>query len=76
MIAVCNNLLSSACPDLDTDCELVWAKIELLGARNQQVGAYYRPPSANNTLLGRSTVFTVMNITAYINLDIDDQNII
>ena len=52
MIAVCNNLLSSACPDLDTDCELVWAKIELLGARNQQVGAYYRPPSANNTLLG------------------------
>ena len=28
MIAVCNNLLSSACPDLDTDCELVWAKID------------------------------------------------
>ena len=46
MIAVRNNLLSSACPDLDTDCELVWAKIELLGARNLYVGAYYRPPSA------------------------------
>ena len=52
MIAVRNNLLSSACPDLDSDCELVWAKIELLGARNIYVGAYYRPPSANNTLLG------------------------
>ena len=52
MIAVRNNLLSNACPDLDTDCELVWAKIELLGARNLYVGAYYRPPSANNTLLG------------------------
>ena len=52
MIAVCNNLLSSACPDLDTDCELVWAKIELLGARNLYVGATLYTPSANNTLLG------------------------
>ena len=52
MIAVRNNLLSSACPDLDTNCELVWANIELLGARNLYVEAYYRPPSANNTLLG------------------------
>ena len=43
---------SSACPGLDSDCELVWAKIELLGARNLYVGAYYRTPSANNTLLG------------------------
>ena len=43
---------SSACPGLDSDCELVWPKIELLCARNLYVGAYYRPPSANNTLLG------------------------
>ena len=27
MIAVRNNLLSSACPVLETDCKLVWAKM-------------------------------------------------
>ena len=51
LIAVRNELVSSACPDLDTDCELLWVQIDLTGAKSLHIGAFYRPPDSDVTTL-------------------------
>ncbi|MGL1889688.1 MAG: hypothetical protein OCD76_24455, partial [Reichenbachiella sp.] len=50
MIAVHNRLLSSVCMDMDTDCEIVWVKVELCNAKDLFIGAFYRPPTSKHTL--------------------------
>ena len=50
-IAVRSELVSSACPDLDTDCELLWVQIDLTGAKSLHIGAFYRPPDSDVTTL-------------------------
>ncbi len=50
MVAVHQRLLCTACVELDTDCEIVWVKIELLDAKDMYVGAFYRPPTNRHTL--------------------------
>ena len=51
LIAVRSELVSSACPDLDTDCELLWVQIDLTGAKSLYIGAFYRPPDSDVTTL-------------------------
>ena len=51
LIAVRSELVSSACPDLDTDCELLWVQIDLTGAKSLHIGAFYRPPDSDVTTL-------------------------
>ena len=51
LIAVRRELVSSACPDLDTDCELLWVQIDLTGAKSLHIGASYRPPDSDVTTL-------------------------
>ena len=51
LIAARSEIVSSACPDLDTDCELLWVQIDLTGARSLFIGALYRPPDSDVTTL-------------------------
>ena len=37
----------SRVPELGTDCELLWVKIELLGSKPLYVGAYYKPDESD-----------------------------
>ncbi|CAC5423966.1 unnamed protein product [Mytilus coruscus] len=45
LLAITNTLITSHVPELDTDCELIWAKITPTGNKTTYLGAYYRPPS-------------------------------
>ena len=51
LTAVHSEIVSSACPDLDTDCELLWVQIDLTGAKSLYIGAFYRPPDSDVTTL-------------------------
>ena len=46
LIAVQNKLLSSPCEKLDSNCEIIWTKIELSNAKDLYVGVYYKPPTS------------------------------
>ena len=50
LIAVRNKLLSSPCEKLDSECELVWTKIELSNVKDRFVGVFYRPPTDRTCL--------------------------
>ena len=47
LIAISNNLISSEYTDLDTDCEILWAQVNLVGAKSLYIGAFYRPPNSD-----------------------------
>ena len=42
-ILVSQRLLVTEQPNLATDCELVWAKVQVVGAKPLLIAAYYRP---------------------------------
>ena len=31
-------------PELDTKCEIVWCKLNIIGSRTLYLGSFYRPP--------------------------------
>ena len=32
-------------PELDTECEIVWCKLNIIGSRTLYLGSFYRPPN-------------------------------
>ena len=44
-IAAKNDLVLTHRPDLETNSEVTWAEIQIVGCRSVYVGCYYRPPS-------------------------------
>ena len=42
-IASKRDLIMDRTPELETDCEILWCKMELQGSKTLHVGAYYRP---------------------------------
>ena len=50
-IAVTNNLISSVVTDLDTDCEILWVQIDLIGTKSLHIGSFSRPPNSDMTAL-------------------------
>lgn len=51
LIAVNNKLLSSPVPELQTDCEITWAKLEVAGQRDLYLCSYYNPKTSNTKSL-------------------------
>ena len=51
LIAVTNNLICSVVTDLDTDCEILWVQIDLIGTKSLHIGSFYRPPNSDMTAL-------------------------
>ena len=37
--------------DLDTDCEILWVQIDLIGTKSLHIGSFYRPPNTDMTAL-------------------------
>ena len=42
-VAVRRDYISSSVPDLDTDCEIKWVKIEIVGCKTLHICSYYSP---------------------------------
>ena len=40
-----NDLILTHRPDFDTDCEVLWAQLQMKGSKSLFVGSFYRPPS-------------------------------
>ena len=45
LIAISKEFISSVIKELQTDCEIVWAEINITGTKEIIIGSYYRPPS-------------------------------
>ncbi|XP_071123809.1 uncharacterized protein [Mytilus edulis] len=45
LLAVTKEFISTEIQELKTDCEIIWAQINISGPKNLLVGSYYRPPS-------------------------------
>jgi hypothetical protein len=43
LLAISTDILSSEQPELDTDCEIIWAKVDIIGVNSIYIGAYYKP---------------------------------
>ena len=43
-IAFKRDLLCTENPELDTNCEIVWCKMNIIGCRTLYLGSFYRPP--------------------------------
>ena len=46
-IAAKDTNISSSVPELQTDCEIVWCKMEIVGHKTAYIFAYYNPKTAN-----------------------------
>ena len=44
-IAFRRDLLCTETPELDTACEIVWCKLNIIGCRTLYLGSFYRPPN-------------------------------
>ena len=44
LIAIKKDVVSSEITELKTNCEIVWAEINIAGSKNLQIASYYRPP--------------------------------
>ena len=47
IIAIKNELLTSAVPEFETDCEIVWCKLNLVGHRAIYLSCFYNPKTSN-----------------------------
>ena len=47
LIAVKNNYIATATPELQTECEIVWCKLELVGHKAIYLCSYYNPRTSN-----------------------------
>lgn len=45
LIAIKKDIIYTELTDADSDCEIVWAQIQLVGGKTLYVGAFYRPPN-------------------------------
>jgi len=47
LIAVRDNLISSPIPELQTDCEIVWCRLDIVGHKAIYLTLYYNPKTLN-----------------------------
>ena len=50
-IAVRNDLVSTREMEYETDCELLWVKVDIVGSKTLHIGAFYRPNISDDTSL-------------------------
>jgi hypothetical protein len=53
LIAISKEFISSEIRELQIDCEIVWAEINIAGTKKIIIGSYYKPPSDDEKSLGR-----------------------
>ncbi|CAG2245081.1 bsaA [Mytilus edulis] len=47
LIAVNDAYITSSVPELQTDCEIVWCKMEIIGHKTVYLSSYYNPKTSN-----------------------------
>ena len=47
IIAVKNDMLTSAVPEFETECEVVWCKLNLVGHKTIYLSTFYNPKTSN-----------------------------
>ncbi|CAC5364657.1 unnamed protein product [Mytilus coruscus] len=47
LIAVKDTFMTSSVPELQTDCEIVWCKMEIVGHKTVYLSSYYNPKTSN-----------------------------
>ena len=47
LITVSNDILSTPVPELQTDCEMVWVKISLVGRKDMYIASSYNRKTSN-----------------------------
>ena len=47
IIAIRHEFLSSPVPELETKCEIIWAKLQLVGQKCFYICSYYNPKTSN-----------------------------
>ena len=57
-------MLCTETPELDTNCEIVWCKMNIIGCRTLYLGSVYRPP--NKTLRNSSLSQIMSNGNAHV----------
>ena len=50
-LAINSDYVSSCEPELDSNCELVWAKLQIAGQKTLHLGSYYRPNASDSDSL-------------------------
>ena len=43
-VAFIRDLLCTETPEMDTNCEILWCKLNIIGSRTLYLGSIYRPP--------------------------------
>jgi hypothetical protein len=66
LLAITKDFISSEVKELQTNCEIVWAEINITRTKKSLVGSYYRPPSDEGTSLEQLEISLsrVSNITS------------
>ena len=66
LLAITKDCISSEVKELQTNCEIVWAEINITGTKQILVGSCYRPPSDEGTSLEQLEISLsrVNNITS------------
>ncbi|CAG2205559.1 unnamed protein product [Mytilus edulis] len=47
LVAIKDTYITTAVPELQTDCEIVWCKLELIGHKAIYLSSYYNPKTSN-----------------------------
>lgn len=49
LVATRNDIISVHQTELDTECEIVWVELQLMGCKKLVIGAFYRPPNKTDS---------------------------
>ena len=61
LIAIHNKFLSSEIPELDTDAEIVWARIQRSGCKDLRICAFYNPRTSEDLTAFETSVQRACN---------------
>ena len=61
-IAFKRDLLRTETPELDTNCEIVWFKLNIIGCRKLYLGSFYRPLTRLMTIILRSLIHSYLGL--------------
>ena len=46
-----NDLIATRATEFETDCEILWVRVDIAGSKTLHIGAFYRPNISDNTAL-------------------------
>ena len=56
LIAAKKDLLMTREYDLETDCEVMWCKLNMAGSKTLHIGSFYRPDISDDSSLGQLAI--------------------